>query len=104
MQNRYLGLHLIRLALVMQLFNLSELIGNLLDVVTEIRIRLNQMQVAPETDPVNWLPEQRAPDVDPVFFGIQGRVPALHKGRRTAKAHREQIRMQPDLMRVHFYP
>ncbi|MNW66718.1 hypothetical protein D3C74_452170 [compost metagenome] len=88
----------------MQLFNLSELIGNLLDVVTEIRVRLDQMQVSAQANPVNRLPEQRAPDIDPVFFGIQSRVPALHKGRRAAQAHREQIRMQPDLMRVHFYP
>ncbi|MNI59186.1 hypothetical protein D3C73_1143360 [compost metagenome] len=68
----------------MQLLDLPELIRDLLNIIAEIRIRLHQMQISAQADPVNPLSEQGAPDADPVFFGIQRRVSALHEGRQAA--------------------
>ena len=104
MENRRLTWQSIHAAVSVHFLYLSELVRNQFDIVAEIRVGLYQMQIASKTDSVHRLTKERPADADPVFLCIQNRIAALRKGRRSAKSHREQVRVQTQLMGIHLRP
>ena len=102
-QHRNLRADAVGRALSVKAQNGAELIGHLLDVVTEIREILYQMQVSAQADSLHGLTQQRAAHAVPVFLCLQRGISALHECGRSAQAHREQVRMQAQLMGIHLY-
>ena len=82
----------------------TEFIRHLLYIIAEIRIAFHQMEIASQPDPLDRLPKKGPSHTVPVFFRLQCGVSAVHKGRRAAQSHREQIRMKPQLMGIHLHP
>ena len=82
----------------------AEFIPHLFYIIAEIRIILHQMQISSQADPLYRLTQKRPSHAVPVLFRLQRGISALHKGRRAAKPHREQIRMQAKLMGIHLNP
>ena len=82
----------------MQLLNSAELVRNIRDILHKIREVIQKVQVAAQADAVDLGPQQGAADMVPILSCIAGGVAARCKGRCTAQAHREQVRMEPQLM------
>ena len=102
-QNRYLRADRIGRALAVEAKDGAEFVGDLLDVIAEIREILHQMQVSAQADSLHRLAQQRAAHAVPVFLRFQRGITALHEGRRSAQSHGEQIRMQAQLVGIHLH-
>ena len=83
--------------------DLAKFSRDLLYAADKIRKLLHIMQIASQTNPVNFFPQQRPPHIDPVASGIQGRISSLLESGRSAKSHRKQIGMQAQLMGLYLH-
>ena len=84
----------------MQAAEHSELVAKMLDVLDEIRVILNQMQVAAESDTIHTFAQQGPADIKPVGLAFQCGIAALEEGGRTVDTGREEVGMHsqfPDL-------
>ena len=81
-----------------------KLVGDLFNIVTEVRVILHQMEIAPKPDSIDLRTQQSPSHAVPVFLRIQRGVAALCKGGQAAKPYGKQIRMQPQLMGGNIHP
>jgi len=78
--------------------NGAKFVGNLFDAIAETVKSLCEMEIAAQTDTVDFRPEEGPADMNPVIAGIACRIPALHERGETAQPNGEKIGMEAEFM------